>query len=108
MTVKLWDTQTGQELRTLRDHTGEVRGVAFSPDGRLLATCGADRMIKLYDADGGRERVSFRGDKHWVFWVAFALDGRTLFSAGGERMIKLWDLGDGEPVAEAPPVKVRT
>ena len=48
-TVKLWDAATGQELLTLKGHTDKVTGVAFSPDGTKLATCGADKRIIIYD-----------------------------------------------------------
>jgi len=46
--VKLWDTETGKELATLTGHTDHIYGVAFSPDGKLLATASFDRTIKLW------------------------------------------------------------
>ncbi|MBD3325792.1 hypothetical protein GF339_14500, partial [candidate division KSB3 bacterium] len=48
-TVKLWNVQTGEELRTLSGHAREVVSVEFSPDDSLLATASWDGMLKLWD-----------------------------------------------------------
>jgi WD40 repeat protein len=49
MTVKLWDTASGQEVLTLRDFASEVSGVAFSPDGRRLVTTDLGGSVRLYE-----------------------------------------------------------
>jgi len=55
-TVKLWDSQTGEQLLTLTGHTADVDGVAFSPSGDLLASASWDGTIKIWDATPLPER----------------------------------------------------
>ncbi len=54
-TVKVWDADTGSEIRTLMGHTGTVYSVAYSPDGKRIASGSADKMLKIWDADTGSE-----------------------------------------------------
>jgi len=97
-TIKLWDVASGREVQTLSGHAGDVKSVAFAPDGRTLASGSDDKTIKLWDVASGREVRTLSGHRASVFSVAFAPDGRTLASGSKDMTIKLWDVASGREV----------
>jgi WD40 repeat protein len=97
--VQVWDTATGHKVFTLAGHAGPVHGVAFSHDGSLLASAGADATVRLWDARSGRPLSVLAGHHGPVHAVAFRPDGLRLASAGADGTVKLWDPTDGRHVA---------
>ena len=69
--------------------------VAFSPDGRTLASASWDQTVKLWDVASGRELKTLSGHAGKVTSVAFSPDGKALASGGADKTIKLWDLASG-------------
>ncbi|MFH8348191.1 hypothetical protein [Streptomyces sp. NPDC018045] len=73
-------------------HTGVVNAVAFSPDGRTLATGSVDRTVKLWDTATDRMLATLIGHVGSVYALAFSPDGRVLATAGDDGTVRLWDV----------------
>jgi WD40 repeat protein len=79
-------------------HGNEILAVAFSPDGKWLATGSRDRTVKIWDMANGHEAASYTGHQRYVRAVAFSPDSKWVASAGGDRDIRLWDPQSGKDV----------
>ncbi len=76
--VKIWEVETGYNLRTLTGHTGEIHAVAFSPDGRFIASGGIDERVKLWDVITGQELHNLESNSGRIDDLAFSPDGKLL------------------------------
>ena len=99
-TIKLWDINTGQCFATLQGHTDRVWSVAFSHDGKILASASdnADRTVRLWDVDDvdSPQFLRILPHSYWVVKVAFNAQGTVLASGSADRTVKLWDVNTGE------------
>ena len=104
-TIRLWDTDTGNSLRTLTGHTGGINSVAFSPDGQVLVSDGGwtltsngswdDVALLLWDVQTGRQFRTLAGHTHasWRYSVVtFSPDGTTLASGSSDGIVLLWEI----------------
>jgi tetratricopeptide (TPR) repeat protein len=86
----------GSELARLQDHRYCVFGVAWSPDGKRLATASGDRRVIAWDADTHQKLSTMSGHSDFVVAVDWSPDGTRLASAGIDNSVRVWDPRSGE------------
>jgi WD40 repeat protein len=86
----VWDAENGKELLTLLGHSSSVHGVAFSSDGKRLATASADQTAKVWDAESGKEILTLRGHLGSVLGVAFSPDSKRLATASDDGTAQIY------------------
>jgi WD40 repeat protein len=90
-TARLWDVDRRRVVATLSGHRGNISALAFSPNGRTVATGSADRTVRLWDSRTGTMLTTLTGHTAEVTSVEFYPDGQTLVTSGRDGTVRLWD-----------------
>ena len=98
--VRIWDVSSRESRGVLNGHTASVSSLAFSPDGRLLAT--ASTQVILWDVSSGAPWRFLPGPAEYATSVAFSPDGRLLASGAMDKTVHMWDVSTGDVVATLP------
>jgi WD40 repeat protein len=96
--IRVWDVEKGEQVGTLKGHSGAVGTLLYSPDGKTLAS-GGDSTIRLWDIDTGEVRKILRGHQGSVEAVAFSADGKTIALGGGDDDARVWNVETGKTIA---------
>jgi WD40 repeat protein len=94
-TLKVWDLESGQELRTLSGHAGGVSAVALTADGKRAVSGSVDRTLKVWDVESGTETCTLVGHTKMIFTVAVTADGKRAVSGSDDHTLKVWDVESG-------------
>lgn len=94
-TVRIWDVQSGKELRRFEEG-GVIDACAFSADGRRVLSGGTDRLVRLWDVATGKEINRFKGHTQFVCSVAFSPGDHYVLSGSVGDGVRLWDVKTGK------------
>ena len=105
--LRVWDTETGRQLvrwhpfpeSTYRPHFGSITDIAFSPQGRYLASVGLDRTAKVWDVEAGTQLLDIDIFLNYVLTVDWSPDGGQFATAGYDGRAIVWDRATGQEVA---------
>ncbi|MDX1993752.1 MAG: WD40 repeat domain-containing protein [bacterium] len=99
-TIEVWDAASGQSFRSINAHPGEVRAIAYSPDGTLLASGGnsPDSTVRIWDPSSGALVHILNGHTASIRSLAWHPQGTYLASASLDGTVRLWNVVSGEQI----------
>ena len=100
--IRAWDAETCEAIRSIEAHKGPVNSVGLSPDGRTAASVGEDGRLLIWDLPSGERLTVIDGQEGGAEAVSFSPDGRFILTAGEDRKIRRWEAPLGRPAGVWP------
>jgi WD40 repeat protein len=97
-TIKLWDLESGRELRSIANIGGLVNAVSFSPDGKTLLHGAEDKTVRIWNAETGAAIRTISGHTDYVNEARYSPDGKRIASCADDKLIKIWDAETGREI----------
>ncbi|WP_268767895.1 DUF4062 domain-containing protein [Methanosarcina sp. 1.H.T.1A.1] len=98
LTLRIWDTETGEEIKVLRGHARNVNDCRFSPNGKIIVSASDDLTLRIWDAETGEEIKVLRGHTDSVNACSFSPDGKKIVSASSDLTLRIWDAKTGTEI----------
>jgi len=96
--IGVWSVTERRLLWALEGHRRLLDALAFSPDGRWLASGSKDNSVRLWDMEAGEQHAVLEGHTNWVWAVSFSADGTRLYSASADETARVWEVPSGRLV----------
>ncbi|MBW2263460.1 MAG: protein kinase, partial [Deltaproteobacteria bacterium] len=93
--ILLWDLETGQGRGHIVAHDRDIYDLAFSPDGRTLASASQDRTVRIWSVPDGSLTRILAGHEAAIMGVSFSIDGTFIATASADSTAGIWDVGAG-------------
>ena len=100
--IYLWEVDKVRQLYKLESHTAWVRAIAFTPDGKILASGSHDSTIKLWNVETGQCLQTLIGHTSGIQSLAFSPDGTILASGSNDKAVRLWNIHTGQCLQVLP------
>ena len=90
--LHIWSARSKKKFQKISAHKEKILSIAFSPNGRLIATAGKDNKVKLWNRKTGELLKGFKSNQNFINHMSFSPDSRILLSSSKDRTLKLWNI----------------
>ena len=95
--IRFWNPdEDAKQTSNVGGFGGAVFRLAYTPDGKRLVACSADKTVRVFE--GNSQKLSLSGHKDWVYSVGVSRDGKTIASGSWDGEVRLWNAEDGKPI----------